>query len=320
MIDITAVGEILIDLTQTGVSDNGIPVYTAFPGGAPANVAVAAAKLGAQTAFIGKAGNDAFGRLLLETVRRNGVNPDGMILCDANTTLAVVSLDESGDRDFAFYRKGFADTLLSSQDISDDQLRNTRFLHFGSVSLTDEPSRSATLEAAQRAKNFGATITYDPNYRESLWSDREEAITMMKRPLPMVDILKISDEELPLLTGTDDPAEGTKMLADEYGVKLILLTLGAKGAYWRMGDFTGLCEGVKVKVADTNGAGDTFLGSFLSGMVRLGKTRPSELSEAQLEGLVKFANKAASVTTSRSGAIPAMPTWDEVQDDFEVAR
>ena len=320
MIDITAVGEILIDLTQTGVSDNGIPVYTAFPGGAPANVAVAAAKLGAKTAFIGKAGNDAFGKLLMDTVRRNGVNTDGMILSDANTTLAVVSLDESGDRDFAFYRKGFADTLLSADEISDDQLKSTRFLHFGSVSLTDEPARSATLGAAERAKAFGATVTYDPNFRESLWEDREEAIAMMKRPLPMVDILKISDEELPLLTGTDDPAEGTRMLADEHGVKLILLTLGAKGAYWRMGDLTGSCDGVKVKVADTNGAGDTFLGSFLSGMVRLGKYSPDELDEAELAALVKFANKAASVTTSRSGAIPAMPTWDEVKDEFEVAR
>ena len=214
MFDITTVGEILIDLTQTGVSENGIPVYTSFPGGAPANVAVAASKLGAKTAFIGKVGNDAFGRLLVDTVKQNGVNADCMIVSDtANTTLAVVSVDSSGERNFAFYRRGFADTLLSEDEIPDDILKASHFLHFGSVSLTDEPSRIGDLIFGAKGEAFGATITYDPNYRESLWHDRDEAIEMMKRPLPMVDILKISDEELPLLTGTDDAEKGTKMLA-----------------------------------------------------------------------------------------------------------
>lgn len=313
MFDILTIGEMLIDLTQTGVSDAGIPLYTAFPGGAPANVAVAGAKLGVKTAFIGKVGDDAFGRLLVDTVKQNGVNADGMIVTDkANTTLAVVSLNESGERSFAFYRKGFADTLLNKDEISESVLKSTRVLHFGSVSLTDEPSRSATLYAAERAKAFGATITYDPNFRESLWQYKEEAIEMMKRPLPLVDILKISDEELPLLTGTDDPAAGTKMLYDTYGISLILLTLGAKGAYYRSGEVTGMCDGVRVKVADTNGAGDTFFGAFLSAMARLGKYDPADLNADELDELVSFANKAASITTSRSGAIPAMPTLGEV--------
>jgi len=314
MTDITAIGEILIDLTQTGVSDKGIPVYTAFPGGAPANVAVAASKLGAATAFIGKVGNDAFGRLLVDTVKQNGVGSDGMIVTDdANTTLAVVSLAESGERSFAFYRRGFADTLLRDDEIADDRLSDTRFVHFGSVSLTEEPSRSATLSAVKRAKGFQATVSYDPNFRESLWKDRNEAIEMMKRPLSMVDILKISDEELPLLTGVDDPEEGTRMLSDGYGIQLILLTLGADGAFYRFGEKTGHVDGFKVKVADTNGAGDTFLGAFLSGMVRMEKYAPSQLSEDEIRELTVFANKAASVTTSRSGAIPAMPTLDEVK-------
>ena len=313
MTDITTIGEILIDLTQTGVSEQGIPVYTAFPGGAPANVAVAAARLGAETAFIGKVGNDAFGKLLIDTVKQNGVNADGMIATDAaNTTLAVVSLEPSGERDFAFYRKGFADTLLSESEISDNQLKNTRFLHFGSVSLTDEPSRTATLNTAQKAKKLGAVITYDPNYRASLWDSEQTAVEKMKEPLGMVDILKISDEELPLLTGTDDCEAGTKQLSDAYGIPLILLTLGAKGAYFRFGELTGLCEGVKVKVADTNGAGDTFFGAFLSGMARLGKYSPAQLGEDEIKALVAFANKAASITASRSGAIPAMPTLAEV--------
>lgn len=313
MFDILTIGEMLIDLTQTGVSDQGIPVYTAFPGGAPANVAVAAAKLGASTAFIGKVGNDAFGKLLVDTVKNNGVNADGMIVTDTdNTTLAVVSLQQSGERDFAFYRKGFADTQLLESEISDDTLKNTHILHFGSVSMTEDPSRTATFNSALRAKNMGATITYDPNYRASLWDSLDDALVQMKMPLSIVDILKISDEELPLIADTDDPEEGTKLLSERYGIPLILLTLGAKGAYYRFGDCTGLCEGVKVKVADTNGAGDTFFGAFLSGMARLGKYKPSELSEDEIRELVIFANKAASITTSRSGAIPAMPTLDEV--------
>ena len=313
MFDILTIGEMLIDLTQTGVSDQGIPVYTAFPGGAPANVAVAAAKLGASTAFIGKVGDDAFGKLLVDTVKNNGVNADGMIVTDtANTTLAVVSLQQSGERDFAFYRKGFADTQLSESEISDDTLKNTHILHFGSVSMTEDPSRTATFNSALRAKNMGASITYDPNYRASLWDSLDDALVQMKMPLSIVDILKISDEELPLIADTDDPEEGTKLLSERYGIPLILLTLGAKGAYYRFGDCTGLCEGVKVKVADTNGAGDTFFGAFLSGMARLGKYKPSELSEDEIRELVIFANKAASITTSRSGAIPAMPTLDEV--------
>lgn len=313
MIDITAIGEILIDLTQTGISDAGIPEYTAFPGGAPANVAVAAARLGAKTSFIGKVGNDAFGKLLVDTVKQNGVNADGMVVSDdANTTLAVVSVAKGGERSFAFYRRGFADTLLSKDEISESRLSDTHFLHFGSVSLTDEPSRSATLYAVKKAKGSGATVTYDPNYRASLWNSKEEAVEMMKKPMSSVDILKISDEELPLLTGTADSAAGTKMLSDEYGIKLILLTLGPKGAFYRFGDVTGELPTFDVKVADTNGAGDTFFGAFLSGMADMKKYDPSQLNKDEIEQLITSANKAASITTSRSGAIPAMPTLDEV--------
>ena len=180
MFDITTVGEILIDLTQTGISDNGIPIYTANPGGAPANVAVAASKLGAKTAFIGKVGNDSFGRFLCDTLKKYNVSTDGVITDkSANTTLAVVSVNENGERSFSFYRKNSADTLLSENEITDLQMSNTHILHFGSVSLTDEPSRTATISAVRRAKNLGATITYDPNYRESLWNSLDEAVERM---------------------------------------------------------------------------------------------------------------------------------------------
>ena len=181
MFDITTVGEILIDLTQTGISDNGIPIYTANPGGAPANVAVAASKLGVKTAFIGKVGNDSFGKFLCDTLKKYNVSTDGVITDkSANTTLAVVSVNENGERSFAFYRKNSADTLLSEYEIIDLHLSNTHILHFGSVSLTAEPSRTATISAVKRAKSFGAVISYDPNYRESLWSSLDEAVEQMQ--------------------------------------------------------------------------------------------------------------------------------------------
>ena len=317
MKDLVTIGEILIDLTYSG-RQNGVPVYVANPGGAPANVAVAAARLGADSAFIGKVGNDYYGGFLRETLTENKVDVSGMLTdASAPTTLAVVSLTDAGERSFSFYRRNCADTLLSPEEISDELLGNTRFLHFGSVSLTDDPARSATLFAAKRAKELGATVTYDPNYRANLWNSEKEAVERMKSVLGFVDILKISDEELPLLTGTDDPEAGTRQLFDEYGISLILLTLGADGAYYRRGGETGKAEGFKVKVADTNGAGNTFFGAFLSRMAALGVYKPDDLTSEQLFDSVRTANLAASLTTSRHGAIPAMPDLKELEDKLD---
>ena len=313
MKDIVTVGEILIDLTFSG-KENGIPVYTANPGGAPANVAVAAARLGADTAFIGKVGNDYYGDFLRKTLQKNNVDTSFMLTDNsARTTLAVVSLSETGERSFSFYRRNCADTLLSSDEIDVGLLGNTRFLHFGSVSLTDEPSRSATVFAAEKAKELGAAVTYDPNYRANLWNSEKEAVEQMMSVLDIVDILKISDEELPLLTGTDDAEKGTRQLFEKYNIPLILLTLGANGAYYRRGEETGIAEGFSVKVADTNGAGDTFFGAFLSRMAALGCKNPADLSSEQLYESVRTANLAASLTTSRHGAIPAMPDLAELE-------
>ena len=317
MKDLVTIGEILIDLTYSG-RQNGVPVYVANPGGAPANVAVAAARLRADSAFIGKVGNDYYGGFLRETLTENKVDVSGMLTdASAPTTLAVVSLTDAGERSFSFYRRNCADTLLSPEEISDELLGNTRFLHFGSVSLTDDPARSATLFAAKRAKELGATVTYDPNYRANLWNSEKEAVERMKSVLGFVDILKISDEELPLLTGTDDPEAGTRQLFDKYGISLILLTLGADGAYYRRGGETGKAEGFKVKVADTNGAGDTFFGAFLSRMAALGVYKPDDLTSEQLFDSVRTANLAASLTTSRHGAIPAMPDLKELEDKLD---
>ena len=310
MIDITAVGEILIDLTQSGTNELGIPVFAANPGGAPANLAVAASRLGASSAFIGKVGADSYGTFLRNTLIENNVDVSGMVVDQVNrTTLAVVAVDKTGERTFSFYRDPRADVNLRAEEISEEHLKNTRFLHFGSVSLTTDPARTATLYAAETAKKHGAIISYDPNYRASLWSDEATAIQRMLEPLPMVDVLKVSVEELPLLTGTEDLAEGSAMLAAK-GIRLVLVTLGANGAYYRFGAHTGHIPGVKVKVGDTNGAGDTFFGATLAQLAKLENL--DALTPEALETILTVSNRAAAITTSRHGAIPAMPTAEEV--------
>ena len=199
--------------------------------------------------------------------------------------------------------------MLCKEDIPEEALKAAKIVHFGSVSLTADPARTATLDAAARAKKLGAIITYDPNYRANLWHSEEEAIAQMKAPLPLVDILKVSDEELPLLTGTADCENGTAQLAQN-GIRLIFVTLGANGVFYRFGEKTGHVAGVPCKVGDTNGAGDTFFGAALS---KLCKEDLNTLTADKLESILAFANKAASITTSRRGAIPAMPTLTEVE-------
>ena len=308
MLDITTIGEILIDLTQTGTDAQGIPQFAANPGGAPANLAVAASRLGAKTAFIGKVGQDSFGDYLKNVLAENHVDASALLTDPVqHTTLAVVSVDKTGERDFSFYRDPSADVSLSAEEVPEALLKDTRILHFGSVSLTAEPARSATMHAARQAKALGKIVSYDPNYRARLWKSEAEAIEQMKAPLLLADILKVSDEELPLLTG---PAEGTRILA-ESGVQLILVTLGPDGAFYRFGDRTGHVPGVPCKVGDTNGAGDTFFGALLSKLCRYAKV--ADIPVDMLEEAIAFANKAASITTSRRGAIPAMPTLDEVE-------
>ena len=310
MIDITTIGEILIDLTQSGRTEQGIPRFDANPGGAPANLAVAAARLGARTAFIGRVGNDSFGDYLKRCLAENGVDVRGMSVDEkARTTLAVVALDERGERTFSFYRDPSADVNLSMDHVPMELLGGTKVLHFGSVSLTAEPARTATLEAAKTAKASGAYVSYDPNYRASLWPDEKTAVRNMTEPLSMVDILKVSDEELPLLTGCTDPEKGSARLTDQ-GVRLVLVTLGAHGAFYRFDGHTGHVPGVPCQVGDTNGSGDTFFGAALSQLVKLDSL--DQLTVPELERILAFANKAASITTSRHGAIPAMPTLAEV--------
>lgn len=281
-----------------------------IPAAPPANLAVAAARLGAKTAFIGKVGCDSFGAFLRDTLIENEVDVSGMVTDPVqHTTLAVVALDAKGERNFSFYRDPSADVNLDAGEISLEQLKNTKFLHFGSVSLTAEPARTATLWAAKTARENGASISYDPNYRASLWPDERTAVRRMLEPLSMVDVLKVSDEELPLLTGTSDPEKGSELLAEK-GIRLVLVTLGPDGAFYRFDGKTGHVPGVKCRVGDTNGAGDTFFGAALGQLSRFASL--DDVTTEALEEILAYSNKAASITTSRHGAIPAMPTRAEV--------
>ena len=317
MTEITTIGEVLIDLTQTGVNGQNVPVFAANPGGAPANVAVAAARLGASAAFIGKVGEDGFGAYLTGVLTENGVDASGVRADETPTTMAVVTVAPGGERSFRFVRG--ADALLTEDEVDTALSEGSKVLHFGSVSLTAEPARSATLFAARHAREHGVLVSYDPNYREALWPDREEAVARMCAPLPLADVLKLWDGELPLLSGTDDPAEGTRRLADR-GVSLVLLTLGGEGACGRWLGKTGLVPGGATTVADTNGAGDTVLGAVLSRLVRRGERPLEGLTVRELEDILAFANRAASKTCSRSGAIPAMPTLAEIEAGEEAGR
>jgi len=315
MADIVALGELLIDLTQNGSDEMGNGKFIAYPGGAPANVAVAASRLGAETGFIGKVGNDAFGRKLAVTLTKEGVNTDGLLVSDeVPTTMAIVSVDATGEREFAFYRNPGADTQITAAEAV-KVLSNERpkILHVGSLSMTTSPSREATLVAIEHVKNKGVVVSYDPNYRAALWDSEEHAIEMMKSLLPYADVLKVSDEEMLMLTGTDDFAEGSKALSD-FGPELVLVTLGSEGVFVRHGDFAETIPGFSVKVADTNGAGDTFFGAILSRIVSRTNADGilADLGDDELREFVRYANKAASLTCSRRGAIPAMPYADEI--------
>lgn len=326
MADILTLGELLMDMTQNGTDENGNGMFTAFPGGAPANVAVAAARLGAETGFIGKVGNDAFGRILAETLRKEGVDISGLFTCNEQpTTMALVSVDENGEREFAFYRNPGADTQLTAdeaisaiagshirgnEDLLGGQAKLPAILHIGSLSMTTMPAREACESAVHYAKDRGVLISYDPNYRAALWDSEERAVEMMKSLLPLADILKVSDEEMLLLTGTEDFEEGSRILSDQ-GPSLVLVTLGAKGVFVRMGSYSGTVPGFSVRVADTNGAGDTFFGAVLC-QISKREGLLDGLGEDELRKIVTYANKAASLTCSRRGAMPAMPYADEI--------
>lgn len=312
--DITTFGEILIDFTSQGMNEDGQMLYARNPGGAPANVAVAARKLGARTAFIGKAGQDMHGEFLRSVLEKEQVETSGMILSeDYFTTLAFVQINDAGERTFSFARKPGADTKIEQDEICTEVLDHTKIFHVGSLSLTDQPARATTFYAVSRAKEKGSIISYDPNYRASLWKDVETAKEQMRSLVPYVDLMKISDEETALLTDHEDVEEAAKALYAQ-GVKVVAVTLGGSGAYVYCKDGGFTVPGFHVsQVADTNGAGDSFWGGFLYQISNSGK-QPEELSGDELAAYARFGNAVASLCVEKKGAIPAMPTLAQVEE------
>lgn len=318
MFDIVALGEVLIDFTQSGVSESGMRLFEQNPGGAPANMLTASTRLGMKTAFIGKVGTDMHGTFLKEVLEEQHICTKGMVF-DENffTTLAFVELSETGERKFSFARKPGADTKLRLEEIDKKLLEQTKVFHFGSLSLTDEPCRTATMEAVKYAKEQGAIISYDPNYRELLWESKEQAIEQMRRPIPYVNVLKISDEETELMTGESDPIKASERLVEQ-GISIVVVTLGEKGALVRTKEGYSIVSGFASKVVDTTGAGDSFWGGFISRIVASGKEINS-LTLVELETMIRFANAVAGICVTRRGAIPAMPSLEEVEEKLAQA-
>ena len=312
MFDIVALGELLIDFTYHGRSENGMRLFEQNPGGAPANMLCAASNLGSSTAFIGKVGRDMHGDYLRRVLEEKGVHTGGLISAeDVFTTLAFVELSETGERKFSFARKPGADTCLTACEVKRELLEGCRIFHFGSLSLTDEPSRSATIEAVKAAKKAGA-ISYDPNYRAPLWKSEDEATKIMRSVLPFADIVKISDEEVGLITGESSPEAAAGCLFQK-GISCAVVTLGSNGAYTAVEGASALVSVPDVPVVDTTGAGDAFWGGFLYQLAMSG-LRPNELGEAQLRDFTEFANAVATLCVQKRGGIPAMPTINMVRN------
>lgn len=311
MYDVVALGELLIDFTQIGVSSAGMKLFEQNPGGAVANVLAAITKLGGKGAFLGKVGSDMHGRFLKETLDRAGIDTRGLILSDSVfTTLAFVALSETGERTFSFARKPGADTQILPKELDEALLGDTRVFHFGSLSLTDEPARSATHRAVQVAKSHGAIISYDPNYREPLWSDIATAKKRMRELLPSVDIMKLSDEETSLLTDDTAPEEAAHFL-NSLGISCVAVTLGKKGALVSVDGKSDVVSGYPNSAIDTTGAGDAFWGGFLHRMFALHKT-PAAMTLQDAADCASWGNAVATCCVQKRGAIPAMPTLDEV--------
>jgi len=310
--DVVALGEMLIDFTMNGTSEQGNNVFEACPGGAPCNVLAMLNKLGKKTAFIGKVGNDQFGKLLKDTIEKLGIESKALLLDDEiNTTLAFVHTFPDGDREFSFYRKPGADMMLTEEDVNYDLIRQAKLFHFGTLSMTDEPVRSATKKALDTAKKAGCLISFDPNLRPPLWSSLELAKEMMEYGLGYCDILKISDNEIQFLTGKEDYDEGIQTLQERYHIPLIFLTLGKDGSRAYYKDMRVEAGGFKLKTIETTGAGDTFCGSSLNGILERGL---ENLGEEDLKEILTFANAAAALITTKKGAIRSMPEKEEVEN------
>ena len=312
MIDIVALGELLIDFTCLQIDEDGYPTMAAHPGGAPANFLAALSGFGAKTALLGKVGNDAFGKMLLSTLERAGINTKGLIMDDnVFTTLAFVTLDETGNRTFSFSRKPGADTCISFDELELSLIDEAKVFHFGTLSLTDEPARTATQKAVKYAKEKGKWITYDPNLRKPLWKDLSDAKQQLIWGLGQADVVKISDEEVDFLFGLGIE-EGATHILKTFGVKLVFVTCGADGCFFQNAVAKGHVPSLSgIKVLDTTGAGDIFGGSALWKLIQLGK-EPDQVDEAELRDIVSFACTSAGLSTTKPGGISSVHSYEDV--------
>lgn len=317
--DVTALGELLIDFTDNGKSAQGNTLFEANPGGAPCNVLAMLNKCGHPTAFIGKVGKDIFGLKLKSTLEEVGIDTSNLIVDEnARTTLAFVQTFEDGDRDFSFFRNPGADMLLTAEEVNEDLIEESRIFHFGTLSMTHEGVREATKRAIAVAKESGAVVSFDPNLRPPLWNSLEDARVQVAYGLGQCDVLKISDNEIQWFTGEEDYDAGIARLRKDYDIPLILLSMGRDGSRAYYKDW-------KVEVApflqestiETTGAGDTFGGSCLHYLLTYGL---DNLDEGRLREMLTFANAAASIVTTRKGALRVMPDREEVERFIRAAN
>ena len=309
--DVVALGELLIDFTENGISGQGNPVFEANPGGAPCNVLAMLNRLGHQTGFIGKVGQDMFGMQLEKALEEVGICTDGLVKDEkTHTTLAFVHTLEGGERDFSFYRKPGADMMLTETELNISMLENCRIFHFGSLSMTDEICRNATKKAIRIAKENGAIISFDPNLREPLWESLDEAKEQIEYGMSQCDILKISDNEIQWFTGEQDYDKGVVYLQSKYPIRLILVSLGKNGSKAYM---NGMCVQVdpflQEHTIETTGAGDTFCACVLHYVLEQGL---QDYEEERLKAMLTVANAAASLITTKKGALRVMPDKTEI--------
>ncbi len=311
--DVTALGELLIDFTENGKSGQGNPLFEANPGGAPCNVLAMLSKLGHKTTFIGKVGKDFFGQQLKEAISEVGICADYLFMDEeVHTTLALVHTYPDGDRDFSFYRNPGADMMLTEAELPLDVLQDTKIFHFGTLSMTHEGVRAATKKAVQTAKAAGAWISFDPNLRPPLWKSLDEAKEQVLYGLEYCDILKISDNEITWLTSEEDYSAGVAWINSRYHIPLVLVSMGKEGsrAYYQ-GNMVEVAPFLQENTIETTGAGDTFCGCVLHYICEHGL---EGLTESGLKEMLVFANAAASVITTRKGALRVMPEREDVED------
>lgn len=310
--DVVALGELLIDFTENGISEQGNPLLEANPGGAPCNVLAMLQKFGHKTAFIGKVGKDSFGQMLKETIEEVGIDSTGLLFDKkVPTTLAFVHTSPDGDRSFSFYRKPGADVMLREKDIPQELIEKSKIFHFGTLSMTEEAVEVATKKAVWIAKDNNCIISFDPNLRPPLWSDLADAKAKMEYGMSQCDILKISDDEIRFFTGQEDLETGIKMIRDKFNIKLVCATFGKEGS-------TAYYKDMKVNVSpflqentiETTGAGDTFMGSILHGALKNGL---DDLNEETLKEMLTVANAGASLITTKKGALKVMPECEDIK-------